>query len=61
MYNSPRSVPESDSYEESDIDDPEANVSATVIKFLTRFTDKVCNECGVTQDHLKSLHAMIPG
>jgi len=57
------SVPESDSYEaESEFDEQDvSDVSSTVVKFVNRFTDKVCGECGVTADHIKSLHAMIPG
>jgi hypothetical protein len=57
------SVAESDSYDaESAFDEIEVNeVGNTVTKFVTRFIDKVCNVSGVTADHNKSLHQMIPG
>lgn len=44
-------------YDEMEICD----VGASVIKFVTRFVDKVCNDSRVTQEHIKSLHQMIPG
>ena len=34
---------------------------ATVIRFVSRFIDKVCNEGYVTADHVRSLNQMIPG
>ncbi|TKS91040.1 Myotubularin-related protein 5 SET-binding factor 1 [Collichthys lucidus] len=30
------------------------------VRFINRFVDKVCNESGVTNEHLKALHTMIP-
>jgi myotubularin-related protein 5/13 len=33
----------------------------TVIRMVSRFIDKVCNEGGVTRDHIRNLHQMIPG
>ena len=36
-------------------------MASAVIRFVTRFVDKVCNDSGVTKDHIKSLHQMIPG
>ncbi|XP_071955924.1 myotubularin-related protein 13-like [Antedon mediterranea] len=33
----------------------------TVIKFVSKFVDKVCTETGVTSEPLKKLHSMIPG
>ena len=36
-------------------------MGADVVKFVTRFVDKVCSESGVTQDHIKALHQMVPG
>ncbi|XP_076069162.1 SET domain binding factor isoform X2 [Oratosquilla oratoria] len=57
------SVAESDSidaesgFEDQEQSDPEANV----IRFVSRFVDKVCTEGGVTEEHIKSLHQMIPG
>ena len=32
-----------------------------VIRFVSRFVDKVCNEGNVTPDHVRALHQMIPG
>ena len=32
-----------------------------VVRFVTRFVDKVCTESGVTEAHIKALHQMIPG
>jgi myotubularin-related protein 5/13 len=57
------SVAESDSYDaESGFDELEVNeVGNTVTKFVTRFIDKVCTVSGVTADHNKALHQMIPG
>ena len=57
------SIAESDSFDaESGFDETEhSDVGSSVIRFVTRFVDKVCNEGGVTQDHIKSLHQMIPG
>ncbi|XP_052823707.1 myotubularin-related protein 13 isoform X6 [Octopus bimaculoides] len=57
------SLAESDSLDaESGFDESEASdVGANAIRFVTRFVDKVCSESSVTQEHLKSLHQMIPG
>ncbi|XP_050410421.1 myotubularin-related protein 13 isoform X2 [Patella vulgata] len=57
------SIAESDSFDaESGFDESEASdVGANVIRFVSRFVDKVCNDGGVTSDHVKSLHQMIPG
>nr|XP_022319360.1 myotubularin-related protein 13-like isoform X4 [Crassostrea virginica] len=44
-------------YDEMEICD----VGTNVVKFVTRFVDKVCNDSRVTQEHIKSLHQMIPG
>ena len=57
------SVAESDSFDaESGFDEQEVNeVGAAVVRWVTRFDDKVCAEAGVTQEHLKALHQMIPG
>lgn len=47
---------------ESGFEDSESNdVANAVVRFITRFIDKVCTESGVTQDHIKGLHCMIPG
>uniref|UniRef100_A0A5S6L8J3 Eukaryotic translation initiation factor 3 subunit M n=1 Tax=Xenopus tropicalis TaxID=8364 RepID=A0A5S6L8J3_XENTR len=46
---------------ESGFEDSENDIANTVVRFITRFIDKVCTESGVTQDHIKSLHCMIPG
>lgn len=52
-----------DSYDtESGFEDAEAcDVAGTVVRFINRFVDKVCTESGVTSDHLKGLHVMVPG
>ncbi|XP_076011746.1 myotubularin-related protein 13 isoform X2 [Genypterus blacodes] len=47
---------------ESGFEESENNDMAnSVVRFVARFIDKVCTESGVTQDHIKSLHSMIPG
>ncbi|XP_048342698.1 myotubularin-related protein 13 isoform X3 [Sphaerodactylus townsendi] len=47
---------------ESGFEDSENNdIANAVVRFITRFIDKVCTESGVTQDHIRSLHCMIPG
>lgn len=47
---------------ESGFEDSENNdIANAVVRFITRFVDKVCTESGVTQDHIRSLHCMIPG
>ncbi|XP_053318749.1 myotubularin-related protein 5 isoform X4 [Spea bombifrons] len=46
---------------ESGFEDSESSdVAHCVVRFITRFVDKVCTESGVTADHLKGLHTMIP-
>uniref|UniRef100_A0A8C3AWJ1 SET binding factor 1 n=1 Tax=Cyclopterus lumpus TaxID=8103 RepID=A0A8C3AWJ1_CYCLU len=37
-----------------------SDVANSVVRFINRFVDKVCNESGVTNEHLKALHTMIP-
>lgn len=47
---------------ESGFEDAEgSDMANVVVRFITRFVDKVCTESGVTNEHLKSLHIMIPG
>ena len=47
---------------ESGFEDAESSdVANSVVRFINRFVDKVCNESGVTNEHLKALHLMIPG
>ncbi|XP_075694275.1 myotubularin-related protein 13 isoform X1 [Rhinoderma darwinii] len=46
---------------ESGFEDSENDITNSVVRFITRFIDKVCTESGVTQEHIKSLHCMIPG
>lgn len=47
---------------ESGFEDAESSdVANSVVRFINRFVDKVCNESGVTNEHLKALHIMIPG
>lgn len=52
------SVADTDSLDaESGFDDTEPNDNGlTVIKFVTRFVDKVCGDASVSDSHLKSLH-----
>ncbi|XP_043944593.1 myotubularin-related protein 5 [Protopterus annectens] len=46
---------------ESGFEDAESSdVANSVVRFINRFVDKVCTESGVTNEHLKSLHIMIP-
>ncbi|XP_030072863.1 myotubularin-related protein 5 isoform X3 [Microcaecilia unicolor] len=46
---------------ESGFEDAESSdVANSVIRFINRFVDKVCTESGVTNEHLKMLHTMIP-
>ncbi|OCT87157.1 hypothetical protein XELAEV_18020853mg [Xenopus laevis] len=46
---------------ESGFEDSESSdVAHYVVRFITRFVDKVCTESGVTAEHLKNLHTMIP-
>ncbi|XP_041471709.1 myotubularin-related protein 13-like isoform X7 [Lytechinus variegatus] len=57
------SVGGSDSYDAEnnfDENDPR-DVPNRVIKFISRFVDKVCTEAGVSHEHLKNLHGLIPG
>ncbi|XP_066490713.1 myotubularin-related protein 5 isoform X3 [Tiliqua scincoides] len=51
-----------DSYDiESGFEDAESSdVVNYVVRFINRFVDKVCTESGVTNEHLKGLHVMIP-
>ncbi|XP_067352560.1 myotubularin-related protein 13 isoform X2 [Channa argus] len=47
---------------ESGFEDSEnSDMANSVVRFVARFIDKVCTESGVTQEHIKSLHSMIPG
>lgn len=56
------SVAESDSFDaESGFEEDTTEVGANVIRFCTRFVDKVCTDAGVMQEHIRSLHQMIPG
>ncbi|XP_076451110.1 myotubularin-related protein 13-like [Babylonia areolata] len=58
------SVAENDSYDaESGFDETETTdgVSQSVHKFITRFVDKVCAEGGVSPEHVKALHHLVPG
>ena len=56
---------ESDSLDaESGFDETEHQADqmvAFIAKFVKTFIDKVCTEGGVTPDHIKALHSMIPG
>uniref|UniRef100_A0A1B0D5D8 Uncharacterized protein n=1 Tax=Phlebotomus papatasi TaxID=29031 RepID=A0A1B0D5D8_PHLPP len=44
-------------FEESDT----GECGSAVAKMVCRFIDRVCTEGGVTADHLRNLHAMVPG
>lgn len=44
-------------FEDQDPSETEANVIRTV----SRFIDKVCNEGGVSREHIRNLHKMVPG
>ncbi|XP_048526749.1 myotubularin-related protein 13 isoform X3 [Dendroctonus ponderosae] len=57
------SVAESDSADaESGFEDQDpSETGSTVIRIVSRFIDRVCNEGGVTRDHIRNLHQMIPG
>ncbi|CAG2109658.1 unnamed protein product, partial [Medioppia subpectinata] len=37
-----------------------SEIAANVIKFVTRFADKVCTDSSVNEEHIKQLHQMIP-
>ncbi|XP_075064591.1 myotubularin-related protein 5 isoform X4 [Mixophyes fleayi] len=54
------SVAESADTESGFEDSESSDVAHCVVRFITRFVDKVCTESGVTSDHLKGLHTMIP-
>lgn len=55
------SVAESYDTESGFEDSENSDVANSVVRFIARFIDKVCTESGVTQDHIRSLHCMIPG
>ncbi|GAB6021252.1 hypothetical protein CHUAL_003867 [Chamberlinius hualienensis] len=63
ISNFTNSLAESDSLdaEESGIEETSSELCAGVIKFITRFVDKVCMESGVTDEHIRALHTMVPG
>merc|ERR1719312_1788246 len=43
-----------------DSDTPNDN-GLSVIRFVSRFVDKVCGESSISDSHLRSLHQMVPG
>ncbi|KAG9352382.1 hypothetical protein JZ751_020795 [Albula glossodonta] len=55
------SVAESFDTESGFEDSENSDVANSVVRFIARFIDKVCTESGVTQEHIKNLHSMIPG
>ncbi|KAF7703380.1 myotubularin-related protein 13 isoform X1 [Silurus meridionalis] len=55
------SVAESFDTESGFEDSENSDIANSVVRFIARFIDKVCTESGVTQDHIKNLHNMIPG
>lgn len=54
---------ESDSVDaESGFEDQDSGETGTsVIRLVSRFIDKVCNEGGVSREHIRNLHQMVPG
>lgn len=56
-------MPESDSADaESGFEEQDpGEMGAAVIKMVSRFVDKVCTEGGVSAEHVRSLHQMVPG
>ena len=42
-------------------DEDGGTIADQVTKFVSRFVDRVGTEAGISQEHLKSLYAMIPG
>lgn len=47
---------------ESGFEDAESSdVANSVVRFINHFVDKACNESGVTNEHRKGLHTMMPG
>lgn len=57
MESRSRSEHSDEGFEESDPSD----VGNVVSKMVSRFIDRVCTEGGVTTEHIKNLHAMVPG
>jgi myotubularin-related protein 5/13 len=57
------SVIESDSLDaESGFEEQDpGEVGMQVVRSVSRFVDKVCTEGGVSADHIRSLHQMVPG
>ncbi|XP_043569141.1 myotubularin-related protein 5 [Chiloscyllium plagiosum] len=54
------SVAESYDTESGFEDADTSDVANSVVRFINRFVDKVCTESGVSNDHLKALHANLP-
>lgn len=52
-----RSDQSTDGYEDRDA----SEVEQAVVRQVEKFIDKVCNEGGVTPDHIRKLHEIIPG
>jgi len=57
------SVAESDSADaESGFEEQDpGEMGVAVIRMVSRFVDKVCTEGGVSAEHVRSLHQMVPG
>ncbi|XP_077964991.1 myotubularin-related protein 5-like [Gasterosteus aculeatus] len=46
---------------ESCFEDAESSdVANSVVRFINHFVDKACNESGVTNEHRKGLHTVMP-
>lgn len=61
IYSIAGSVAESYDTESGFEDAETSDVANSVVRFINRFVDKVCTESGVSSDHLKALHANLPG
>ncbi|XP_061077659.1 myotubularin-related protein 13-like [Conger conger] len=55
------SVAESFDTESGFEDSENSDIANSAARFIARFIDKVCTESGVSQEHIKNLHSMIPG
>lgn len=57
------SIAESESLDaESGFDEQEVTeAGGGVVKFVVRFVDKVCSESSVSTEHMRQLHAIVPG
>lgn len=54
-------ITDSGGYESYMDDEDNGTIADQVTKFVCRFVDRVGTEAGISQEHLRSLYAMIPG